>query len=265
MRLHQDKARRIEDELARIGSVGFAQINLAENNEIESVDLVADRTRLAKSIVRDAEIIFRKHEVPVDHKKIGVAQLDSAENFRPRSEAKTIDFSSVRPNPAGPTTPAVLEVVDEVDRVRLLAVHSTTRGGELSAEVELALGDFEGMPGRAAGPAQDDVAAVTVVAAATLSAVRNLLQPGYAALVREVRVQEMGGAQMICVVVDFGHGRQVRRLVGACLDQGSLYDTAVYATLDAINRPLGRAEYARLSVLEGMEESAPAPPRAASA
>lgn len=259
MRLNRDKAQLLEAELQRIATVGFAQINLGDDGEIASVDLIADSGRTAKSIVRDVEILFRRYEVELDHRKIGVAQLQTlAGELRqamrpvaiPRLEP-TATNSSFGPEPE----PAVLEVVEEAERLRLIAVHSTTRQGNLAAEVELARGAFEGLPGRSEGPCQDAVSAVTVVASATLAAVRNLLQPGYEALVREVRILQVGGSDLVCLVVDFGRGRDVQRLVGACLVHGSLYDTAVYATLDAVNRSLGRARFAQLAVIEGQGDA----------
>ena len=252
MRLNRDKAHQLEEELRRIATVGFAQIHLDANGEIASVDLVADRGRPAKSIVRDVEILFRRHGVELDHRKVGVAQLQTpADELRRAQRPVAAPQLETLPAAAEAAQPAVLEVVDEAERLRLVAVHSTTRLGNLSVEVELSLGAFEGLPGRFEGPAQDAVSAVTVVASATLAAVRNLLQPGYEGLVREVRILQVGSVDLVCLVVDFGRGRDVQRLVGACLDRGSLYDTAVYATLDAINRPLGRARFAQLSVIEG--------------
>jgi hypothetical protein len=92
---------------------------------------------------------------------------------------------------------------------------------------------------------------VGVVAQAALEAVRNLLQPGYEARLREIRVLDMGAEPMVVLAVDFGRGREMHRLAGACLQRGSLYETTVYATLDALNRPLGRAGFRRLALLEG--------------
>ena len=53
----------------------------------------------------------------------------------------------------------------------------------------------------------------------------------------------------------FGEGRRLQRLVGACLQLGSLYDTAVYATLDAINRPLGRARFRQVAAFDADERA----------
>ena len=106
------------------------------------------------------------------------------------------------------------------------------------------------MPGRASGPAQEPVGCATLVAHATLEAVRNLLQTGYEAQLRELQIVDLTGSPAVVACVDFGEGRRLQRLVGACLQIGSLYDTAVYATLDAINRPLGRDRFRQVAAFD---------------
>jgi hypothetical protein len=285
-RIRSELIRTLEAELCRISGVSYAKIYLDERQHLRNVDIVADRRRSAKSIVRDAEIVFRHHDSEIDHKKIGVAQLADPgalvpnpsrdASAEPSFEIEMDEMNAQRPhNPRiaradadshdSAATPAVLELVPESERIRLLAVHSTTRNGSLSVEVELSYGLFEGVPGRAEGPGDDPVSVVSLVATATLEAVRNLLQPGYEALVREARLLETGGVPLAMVVVDFGSGRQVLRHVGACLQHGSLYDNAVYATLDAINRPLGRARFRQLAALGPESEGDADGMRAASA
>jgi hypothetical protein len=280
--MHPELIQSLENELCRIAGVSYAKIHVDDRQLLNNVDLVADRRRSAKNIVRDAEIVFRRHEAPIDHKKIGVAQLSDpgAAVSRAPGDASSVEeknemkASQPQPSAAAPTIrpaaepeglPAILELVDESERIRLVAVHSTTRDGSLSVEVELSYGLYEGIPGRAEGPHDDPASAVSLVSAATLAAVRNLLQPGYEALVREARLLEAGGGPLVMVVVDFGSGRQVQRHVGACLQRGSLYDTAVYATLDAINRPLGRARFRQLAALGPESEGDAGGMRAASA
>lgn len=250
MALGREQKRDLELRLARIANVEAASIRLGDSGEIEAVDIVADRTRAPQKIVRDAEILFRQEGIDLDHRKIGVAALDApAALFDSRQQPGIPDDAPSRPDPPSGPVPelAVLSLERDEERVRLSAVHCTTRNGAFTVEVELALGPYEGAPGRATGPAQEPVGCATLVARATLDSVRNLLQPGYEAQLRELKIVDLTGSPAVVACVDFGEGRHLQRLVGACLQLGSLYDTAVYATLDAINRPLGRARFRELA------------------
>lgn len=250
MALDRERLRELELRLARIANVEAASIRTGSSGEIEAVDIVADRGRPPQKIVRDAEILLRQDGIDLDHRKIGVAALDSpAALFDSRQSPGVSGPSPSFPDPAAPAPPelAVLSIETEEERVQLVAVHSTTRGGTFAAEVELAYGPYEGVPGRASGPAQEPVGCAALVARATLEAVRNLLQTGYEAQLRELQIVDLTGSPAVVACVDFGAGRRLQRLVGACLQTGSLYDTAVYATLDAINRPLGRARFRQVS------------------
>jgi hypothetical protein len=253
MALDRDRLRELELRLARIANVEAASIRTGESGEIEAVDIVADRGRPPQKIVRDAEILFRQDGVDLDHRKIGVAALDSpAAVLDSRQSPGVADPSPSFPDaPAtAPAELAVLSIERDEERIRLAAVHSTTRDGAFTVEVELAYGAFEGVPGRASGPAQEPVGCATLVARATLEAVRNLLQTGYEAQLRELQIVDLTGSPAVVACVDFGEGRRLQRLVGACLQFGSLYDTAVYATLDAINRPLGRARFRQIAAFD---------------
>ena len=252
--------RELEQKIVRIANVQAAAIRLDPGGRIEAVDVVADRGRSPQRIVRDVEIILRQGELDIDHRKIGVAALDDPEavlggtrrGAAPPEDPPEEDVTGRQEaEPAVRPLEAVLDYEAESERIRLTAVHSTTRDGAFSVEVELAVGAFEGVPGRAEGPAAEPVGCAALVARATLDAVRNLLQPGYEAQLRELRIVDMGGVPLVAVTVDFGEGRRrLQKVAGACLQHGSLYDTAVYATLDAINRPLGRARFRQLAVLD---------------
>ena len=251
--LDRDQLRELEIRLARIANVEAASIRTGADGEIEAVDIVADRERSPQKIVRDAEILFRQDGIDIDHRKIGVAALDSpAALFDSRQQPGVPATSPSQPMVAAAPVAelAVLSIEPDEERIRLAAVHSTTRDGAFSVEVELALGAYEGVPGRATGPAQEPVGCATLVARATLDSVRNLLQPGYEAQLRELKIVELTGSPAVVACVDFGEGRRLQRLVGACLQHGSLYDSAVYATLDAINRPLGRARFRELAAFD---------------
>jgi hypothetical protein len=258
MALDRDRLRELELRLARIANVEAASIRTGDTGEIEAVDIVADRGRPPQKIVRDAEILFRQDGIDLDHRKIGVAALDSpAAVFDSRQSPGVPDPSPNHPDApsAPPAELAVLSIDQDEERIRLSAVHSTTRDGAFTVEVELAYGAYEGVPGRASGPAQEPVGCASLVARATLEAVRNLLQTGYEAQLRELKIVDLTGSPAVVACVDFGEGRRLRRLVGACLQFGSLYDTAVYATLDAINRPLGRARFRQVAAFDAEDQA----------
>jgi hypothetical protein len=303
MRLSPAQIRAYENEIARIQNVDYCHIVLDMRGEIRNVDIVSDDRRSPQRIVRDAEVIFRKNGVDLDHRKIGVVQM-AARGASPgaRSAPETLETpeSEAEAAPAGapgrpqngetppanlgaarrapvqaleppPTVapssdtglpgsgapggalgalPAVLQLVPDRERVRLAAVHCTVATGTFLAEVELAVGSIEGVPGKAAGSARDPAGSAELVVRATVEAVRNLLESGYEILVRDVRLVDMAGVPVVAVMLDFGRGRDLQRLCGTCPQRGSLYETAVYATLDALNRRLGQSRFRELVFLE---------------
>lgn len=236
MKITAEQARRLEEELARIRNVSYSSIVLDDEGEITNVDLLTDTERPPQPIVRDAEAIFRKQGVPVDHRKIGVVQMTDPSGLQPAGPSEGLAQVATHPG------------WGRRERIQLAAVHSTTSAGVFQAEVELTLGAFEGAPGRSEGPARDPETCVEVVARATLEAVRNLLKPGYEVQLRAVQLSRLSGLSLVTAVVDYGHHRQTVRLAGTCPERGSLYETAAYAVLDALNRPLGRAEFRDLMV-----------------
>lgn len=246
----REAIRRAEEQLVRIASVAAASIHTDAKGEIVAVDIVADRGRSPQKIVRDAEIVLRQENLSVDHRRIGVAALEDPDAFVSVPVEPAVPAAGPR---TGGIEMAVIDVVDEPERVRVVAVHTSTRDGAFTAEVELAFGGFEGVPGRAEGPAQEALGCAALVARAALEAVRNLLRPGYEAQLRDFRVIDMGGQPLVAVTVDFGEGRRWLRLAGSCLQAGSLHDAAVHATLDALNRPLGRARYREVVELAGSD------------
>ncbi len=233
MKSKPEEIRRLESELCRIRNVHHASILLDEDGEIRQVDLLSDTKRPPRPIVRDVEAILRRWGVEIDHRRIGVVQMED-----PPGEAAASPLHVVSSSASG----------RHRTRIQIGAVHTTTSGGVFVAEVELNVGPFEAAPGRAEGPALDPASCVDVVARAALEAVRNLLQPQYEIRLCSVQADRQAGVPLVTVVVDFGRGREFHRLAGTAIEHGSLYETTVYACLDALNRPLERAEYRDLLV-----------------
>ena len=234
MKTKPEEISRLEGELRRIRNVHHASILLDDDGEIRQVDLLSDTRRPPRPIVRDVEAVLRRWGVEIDYRRIGVVQMEDPPG------AETGD-----PPPLRVVSSATSE---SRPRIQIGAVHTTTSAGSFVAEIELNLGPFEAQPGRAEGPALDPISCVDVVARAALQAVRNLLQPQYEIRLCSVQADRQAGVPLVTVVVDFGRGREFHRLAGTAIEHGSLYETTVYACLDALNRPLERAEYRDLLV-----------------
>jgi hypothetical protein len=254
MRLSAQQLEAARSQIERIQSVDRASVRTDVSGAVIGVDLISDTRRAAQRIVRDVEVVLRDFGVDLDHRKISVAQLEDPSSLRPSAEAvPTATPGIVGRGVVDDDEEARLEVVTEQERMRPVAIHSTTRSGAFSVEVEMVYADLEGAPGRAEGPASDPEGCLQLVGEAALAAVRNLLEPGYEAQLREVRRIAVGGRSAVVAAVDFGDGRRLERYLGSCPNRGSLYDAAVYAVLDALNRPLGRARFRMLSLLESDE------------
>jgi len=187
MKSKPEEIRRLESELCRIRNVHHASILLDEDGEIRQVDLLSDTKRPPRPIVRDVEAILRRWGVEIDHRRIGVVQME---------------------DPPGEAAASPLHVV------------SSSASGRHRTRIQIG----------------------------ALEAVRNLLQPQYEIRLCSVQADRQAGVPLVTVVVDFGRGREFHRLAGTAIEHGSLYETTVYACLDALNRPLERAEYRDLLV-----------------
>jgi hypothetical protein len=270
MKLNAQQLAEARAQIERIQSVDRAHVRTDVGGTVIGVDLISDTSRAAQRVVRDVEVVLRGYDVDLDHRKISVAQLEDPQQLHPRVEElrdlqrEGSGADQAESPHAGLAPPAlardvmdgseaVLEVVDESERLRPVAVHSTTRGGSFAVEVEMVYANLEGAPGRAEGPAADPAGCLHLVGEATLGAVRNLLEPGYEAQLREIRRIAIGGHTAVVAAVDFGDGRRLDRYLGSCPNRGALYDAAVYAVLDALNRPLGRARFRMLALLENDE------------
>jgi len=116
-----------------------------------------------------------------------------------------------------------------------LADTHTTR-----AEVELSYA-FD----TAFGSAQTDrpgSSAIDVIAEAALQAVSEYLDESTKLCLRLVRRVALDDEVTLIVLVDLLTGRDRKTLVGASLVSGNENQTAVFATLDAVNRVLGKLE-----------------------
>jgi len=96
MRLAADLVRELEQDIALLPNVSFCSIHLDPRGEVETIDVVSDTGRNPQRIVRDVEILLRRHGLDIDHRKIGVAQLSRPGSLEPppgRADAPAEDES----------------------------------------------------------------------------------------------------------------------------------------------------------------------------
>jgi len=213
----------IESLLERLPGVISARIVVNDWGAIEEIHILGSAERNPKQVVRDVESsLAARWGISIDHKKVSVAQLTGTKGG------------------GQPLHP----------RLKILHVGLATDAARSQVEARVVLGksndeDFscEGVARGSAGPAQSRRA----LAQATLSAVNRTLDSDYSFLLDDVGILELGAREVVVVttVLLTPRGNE-ELLVGAVANKGDVSGATVKATLDALNRRLGKvASFAR--------------------
>lgn len=205
------------------------------SGEVVEVSVLAEGNRPPKQIVRDVRSALRaEFQVEVDYRRISVAQKRSpgapaaAEEAPRRPTLLTLPASRVLSEPA-------------VTRMQFVGVTVSIEQSRAHARVELALGDRESM-GEASGlNTRREVP--RLVAEATLAAVSKFLDDGQSFMLADLEVLRFAGEEVVLVGVKLFRDRLEKPLTGSCVVANDLQQSIVYASLDSINRILGRLRY----------------------
>jgi hypothetical protein len=228
--------------IAQIKGVRQCKIDLDREGEITGVHVVSGTDREPRHIVRDVEGLLKARlGLNVFYKKIGVVQVvdPGAEEpawepagGRPEEAALEGDFEQ----DADEITPAVLQVEEFTPRLRCVHVAVMASDMTVRAEVELEAGGVEAL-GTEEGPnhAESDI---TLVARATIEAIRQLLDEPILLNLAEVKLANVGGTSIVVAAVELVEGRRSERLFGTCPTSHNRQQAVVYAVLDALNRRL---------------------------
>ncbi len=111
----------------------------------------------------------------------------------------------------------------------------------LQAEVELSRDGMDVL-GKAATD-NPNTPPTRVVAEAAVKAVGDLLEEPSRLCLAEVRDIVLGDAPAVVVKVDLVQDRDVKSLAGCSLLSGNVNQTVVFATLDAVNRVVGKLSF----------------------
>ncbi len=204
----------IEQTLSQVAEISAARIVSSQEGVIQEIHILASPAKSPKQIVRDIEsTIMARFGIPIDHKKVSIAQLGSESTVVQDRE------------------------VPDVSRARIHAIHTETIGARAVSIVTLEM-DGELHRGTAEGPASVS-SQQRLVAEATLQSVEDFVQGRIAFALEDVAVFALGREKVAstCVALVTPQGEQV--FTGTAMVKGSETDSIARATLDAINRRLG--------------------------
>jgi hypothetical protein len=203
----------IEEALGQVAEIKAARVVTSAEGVIQEIHVLALPSKTPKQLVRDVEsTIMASFGIPVDHKKISIAQL--GQEMLPKQEA------SKEPN-----------------RPRIKSINNQVSGVMATVTVDL---ELEGNPyiGEASGAASQ-TGRLRLVAQATLNAVEQYTHGSFSFALEDVTIVQLGREKVAvsCMALVTPLGEQT--FVGSALVRQNDKDAIVKATLDAINRRIG--------------------------
>lgn len=205
----------IEAALAQVSEIKAARVVAGPDGHILEIHVLALPTKSPKQLVRDIEsTIMARFGIPVDHRKISIAQLGSE-----MIEAEAAVTQAERPSTIRP---------------RILGINASVAGVQAAASVTLDIGGTEYV-GTSSGPASQ-TGRSRQVALAALDAVGQYIEDGTSFALEDVTVVQLGREKVAvaCVSLVTAFGEQ--SFSGSALVRQNDKDSIVRATLDAINR-----------------------------
>lgn len=202
----QDMVNEIESIIDKVQGVVSGKV-ICQNNDIAEVHILSNGARSPKQIVRDIEsAVLIKTGSELDHKKISVAQLcpkiNAPVNDNMRFMFKRIRYSSDIKNMAVEIT------IDTKDH----SYTSVSSGPNIKSN------------------------RLDLAASATLSAINKYINPNGILSITEIKKVYIGGQYAITVAVCLRSNSKEDILLGTAFIKGDDLETAVRATLDAVNR-----------------------------
>jgi hypothetical protein len=235
-RLTPDEIAKAQDLVGSLQGVSSCQISTDASGEITEVHVVAVTDKAPKFVARDVESCLKAAMgLDVDHRKIGVAVVESDIEHTPEPTREP-DRVSARSGEAVVEFP----LEEYASRFAFQSVNLFIAQHSIRAEVELSRGSVT-----AFGSDQSDRpsrAPLETVAQATLQAVSEYLDESVRLCLVGLRRISVDDTDTIVVIVDRVSGRDSKRLAGASVVTKNENQTVVFATLDAVNRVLGKLD-----------------------
>jgi len=207
------RAEEIEEALGQVAEIKAARVVSSADGVIQEVHVLALPTKAPKQLVRDIEsTIMARFGIPIDHKKISIAQLGQ---------------EAVAKNGSPPIPP----------RPRIVSINSTVSGVQTTVGVTLDIGGRDYV-GRAGGP-NSQTGRQRLVAEATLDAISQHGEGAHSFALEDVAVLPLGKEHVAVACVTLVSTLGEQSYAGSALVRQNEKDSIVRATLDAINRRMG--------------------------
>jgi hypothetical protein len=232
----RDWAHEAQKLLLSLRDIVGADIRLEDDGRgLAEINILAEGHRPPKQIVRDVRSALRaEYQVDVDYRKISVAQRRDmeAESMSRRGESA----------PTVLTLPASLvEEEPLVTRLRFEGVTVAIDPMGCRVKVELSLEGREAI-GEAHG-ANATRQLPLLVAEATIEALAKFVDPGATLSIADLKCMQLADEETVLVMIKLYKDRSEKTLTGSAVVAQSLQQSVVYATLNALNRVLGRLQF----------------------
>uniref|UniRef100_A0A832I380 2-isopropylmalate synthase LeuA allosteric (dimerisation) domain-containing protein n=1 Tax=Eiseniibacteriota bacterium TaxID=2212470 RepID=A0A832I380_UNCEI len=229
MESRQSWTQQLESALKTLRDVEGASVQAA-GSELREIHVLTASTRPAKQIVRDVQtLLLTRFGRAIDHRVVSVAY--TAPGGSPAPAAAPAPFEAA-PAPVPAPTPD--------GRIRFGSVNVYVAGPRAQAQVELRWKGIERV-GSAAGNATREQSH-HLVAAATVHAIEEFLEEGWALGVSGVEVVRVGRRDVAVVTLSLLAHRDEKVLVGSCSVEQDVPQAVALATLAALNRVVGALE-----------------------
>jgi len=221
------QVRRAQEIVSRIEGISSCHITVGDDGDVAEVHVVATLDKSPKLIAREVESCLKSEiGMDVDYKKIGVVVFDPGVQA-----AEETDSDGLKEFPIEEHPPRFIFTSVSV---------SSSRTG-VKAEVEL---NRDTMDSFGASEACNVATAPwNVIGDATLRAVAEFLDEKTRLCLVEVLKVELGGKQAFVTRVDLLDEHGTRSLAGCSIVHGDEHQSVAYATLDAVNRVVGKLEF----------------------
>ncbi|HEU4464484.1 MAG TPA: hypothetical protein VFS53_05515 [Gemmatimonadota bacterium] len=216
-----------------------------KGRQLREIHVLSDGALAPKQIVRNIETLLKTaFDLTIDHRIVSIAVLKEGADVEEAGRESTREAPPERPSrsagaAAGTTTSGTTATAGPGTRVvfhRLRIVQAESL--KFTAHVELKLGDviFEGSHRDTDTPE----ARVYAAARAVIEALEYLTEKEmafYLAGLEQMRVYE---ERLLVVLIEARRGHHRMRMVGTAAVKDDLYEAAVRAVLDAVNRFITR-------------------------